>query len=77
MRDTPTLVHINSAAHRAYHSEGTGTGGYSSSTTNFTISNMKGDIVQINAPGHSGLTDNRPYTLGMTGSYEIALSSEF
>jgi len=76
MRDTPTLVHINSAAHRAYHSEGTGTGGFSSSTTNFTISNMKGDIVQINAPGHSGLTDNRPYTLGMTGSYEIALSSE-
>tara|TARA_B110001454_G_scaffold215754_1_gene237753 strand:- start:1613 stop:2854 length:1242 start_codon:yes stop_codon:yes gene_type:complete len=71
MRDTPTLVHINSAAHRAYHS-----GGYSSSTTNFTISNMKGDIVQINAPGHSGLTDNRPYTLGMTASYEIALSSE-
>tara|TARA_Y100000310_G_C20563070_1_gene754042 strand:+ start:32 stop:1045 length:1014 start_codon:yes stop_codon:yes gene_type:complete len=71
MRDTPTLVHTNSAAHRAYHS-----GGYSSSTTNFTIGNMKGDIVQINAPGHSGLTDNRPYTLGMTGSYEIALSSE-
>ena len=71
MRDTPTLVHINSAAHRAYHS-----GGYSSSTTNFTIGSMKGDIVQINAPGHSGLTDNRPYTLGMTASYQIALSAE-
>ena len=71
MRDTPTLVHINSASHRAYHS-----GGYSSSTTNFTIANMKGDIVLINAPGHSGLTDNRPYTLGMTASYQIALSAE-
>ena len=71
MRIQPALVHVNSAAHRAYHS-----GGYSSSTTNFTISNMKGDIVQMNAPGHSGLTDNRPYILGMTGSYEVDLDSE-
>ena len=71
LRDTPSLVHINSASHRAYYPSG-----YSSSTTNFTIASMKGDIVQINAPGHSGLTDNRPYTLGMTGSYQIALSAE-
>ena len=71
MRDTPTLVQINSASHRVFKASG-----YSASTTNCTISNLRGDIVQLNAPGHSGLTDNSMYVFYMDGSYKIGLSSE-
>ena len=73
MRATPALVHINSAAHRIYRGA---TQSFDSSSTNFTISDMKGDIVNIAAPGYDALTDNRGYTMGMTGSYAVGLSSE-
>ena len=73
LRAQPSLVHLGTTAHRTYRGA---TQSFDASTTDMTIGDIKGDFVNINAPGYDALTDNRGYTVHFTGDYQVGLEAE-